>query len=112
MGTVEGSTASEFSARRFTMEYTDLEKKVFNAALDICIDDYSADVNEIAEVTGLQAAVVKGVVGSLVKKKKLYVVSEKRGGVLFNDIHIFHSEWSGSYGCDCLSEEDIEDLKL
>lgn len=94
------------------MEYTDLEKQVFNAALDICVDDYSADVRDIAHDTGLQPSVVKGVVGSLVKKGKLYVGSENRGGELFNDIFIVHPEWSGGFGCDHLSEDEIKALKL
>jgi hypothetical protein len=61
------------------VNYTDLEKLVFNKALDICFEEPEATVKELAKYLLLEVNVVKGVVGSLVKKNVLAVDEEERG---------------------------------
>ena len=65
---------------------TNNEQIVLESITKICTMDYSADVNEIAFNTGMSMESVKGVVGSLVKKKKVLCESEYRGDSLFYDI--------------------------
>ncbi len=65
---------------------TKLEDTTLAAIVDICTYDYSADVETIAEKTGMTANSVKGVVGSLTKKGLAYCEQENRGGKVFYDI--------------------------
>lgn len=94
--------------------YTDLEKRVFNVVLAVSYDGASVEVAEVAEALGVSKATVKGAVGSLVKKGKVF--TEEREVVNFgkkNDVYheiypIFenHDEWGGSFGCDVASFEE------
>jgi DNA-binding MarR family transcriptional regulator len=63
--------------------FTELETKVYEAAQN---DDYSSSAKEIAEETGLDIKTVKGVIGSLVKKGRMEVEEEERGGTIFKDV--------------------------
>ena len=65
---------------------TNNEQIVLESITKICTMDYSADVSEIAFNTGMSMESVKGVVGSLVKKKKVLCESEYRADSLFYDI--------------------------
>ena len=88
--------------------FTKLECNVFNYILHVTYLEYSTDVKDIAMALELPVNVVKGVVGSLVKKGKVQCVKEKREGILFNDIFPIMSDpsWSGAFGCDVTSFEE------
>lgn len=86
--------------------YTDSEKAVYNAMLDICADGYSADAREIAEyVETLSVPQIKGVMSSLAKKGMIQTESEKRGGQVFHDSWplVGESKELFSYGGESLS---------
>jgi DNA-binding MarR family transcriptional regulator len=63
--------------------FTELETQVYEAAQN---DDYSSSAKEIAAKTGLDIKTVKGVIGSLVKKGRMQVEEEERGGIIYNDV--------------------------
>ena len=65
---------------------TELETKVLEAIKEDCEMDYSSSLKEVAERTGLDYSTIKGVVGSLVKKGKVYAEQEQRGGKVFMDL--------------------------
>lgn len=90
--------------------YTDLEKKVYNALIDFVKWEFSADLTDLSNSTGLAEGTIKGVVGSLVKKGKIDTDEEVRGGTRFVDI--FPSLESGSFLADNYSEEQIQGFKL
>lgn len=100
--------------------FTDLEKRVFNVVLAIAYNGSSAEVKEVADVIGESQSTVKGAVGSLVKKGKVF--TEEREVVMsatkiktYHEIYpIFENEeWTGSFGCDVagLTEWMSEALK-
>ena len=90
--------------------YTDLEKKVYNALVDLVECEYSAGLQDLSAATGLTEDTIKGVVGSLVKKGKVDTDEEVRGGRRFVDI--FPSLESGSFLCDNYSRDQIQGFKL
>lgn len=90
--------------------YTELEKKVYNALIDFVSGDYSADLSDLSQSTGLTEETVKGVVGSLVKKGKVETEEEVRGGKRFVDIN--PSLDCASFLCDNYSEDEIQGLKI
>jgi predicted transcriptional regulator len=90
--------------------YTDLEKKVYNALIDIVEYEFSADLTDLSESTGLTEDTVKGVIGSLVKKGKVDTDEEIRGGKRFVDI--FPALDSSSFLCDNYEENQIQGFKL
>lgn len=94
------------------MEYTDLEKTVFNALVEFCVDNPEADVNDLSSDTGLAKDTIKGVVGSLVKKEIVQVGKEKRSGKDFMTINPIVNDELLSFGCDEYSEEEIESFKI
>lgn len=94
------------------MEYTNLEKTVFNALVEFCIDNPEADVNDLSNNTGLSKESVKGVIGSLVKKEIVQVGKEKRSGKEFLTINPIINNELLSFGCDEYSEEDIKSFKI
>jgi len=71
---------------------TDNEQKVLDSIMELCIYDYSAEVHEISDKTGISMSIVKGVVGSLVKKKAVICESEYRGDRTFYDIFPMNSD--------------------
>lgn len=77
---------------------TDLEQTVLVIAQIQCHADYCSSVKDIARVTGLEIASVKGAVGSLVKKGKLLAESEERNGKMFMDIFVVTDEGILSHG--------------
>jgi hypothetical protein len=85
---------STVKERNYTMttNLTSNERAVLDTIAEICIMDYSADVNEIARSTTMTIESVKGVVGSLVKKKLVICESEYRGDRLFYDIFPVNSD--------------------
>lgn len=85
-------------------KYTELEKQVFNALLDITHSDYCAYLSDLRDQTGLNLDTLKGVIGSLTKKG--IVITEKdedtRKQNIFPWINV-HSEYRvGSYLCDVI----------
>ena len=44
---------------------TELQTKVYNTSIEICMSEYCTDIQELSEVTKLPINTVKGVVGSL-----------------------------------------------
>jgi predicted transcriptional regulator len=94
------------------MEYTNLEKTVFNALLEFCIDNPEADVHDLSSNTGLSKESIKGVVGSLVKKEIVQVGKDKRNGKDFNTINPIVNNELLSFGCDEYSEAEIESFKI
>jgi len=70
---------------------TNNEQMVLESITNICTIDYSADLQDISAETGLSMSSVKGVVGSLVKKKKVLCESEERGGKVWYDIFLLDS---------------------
>ena len=95
-----------------TNEYTDLEKKIFNALVDICMDDVESDVSDLSSETGLTKNTVKGVVGSLVKKGVVHVDKEQRDHRAFMTINPIVNGETLSFGCDQYDEEEIEEFKI
>tara|TARA_Y100000310_G_C19955795_1_gene478951 strand:+ start:88 stop:384 length:297 start_codon:yes stop_codon:yes gene_type:complete len=96
-------------------KHTELEKKIFNAALDFCFDNCEADVNDLSSITGLNKDTVKGVVGSLTKKGLVGVGKEKRGGKVYLSINPYVGEGREdivSYGCDEYTADELEALKI
>ena len=75
-----------------TTNLTNNEQIVLDAIINTCAMDYCADVNEIARSTTMTIESVKGIVGSLVKKKLVICESEYRGDRLFYDIFPVNSE--------------------
>ena len=71
---------------------TELETKVLEAIKTDCEMDYSSSLKEVAERTGLDYSTIKGVVGSLVKKGKVYAEQEKRGGKVFMDLFYLNED--------------------
>tara|TARA_R110000744_G_scaffold55770_6_gene117884 strand:- start:100 stop:378 length:279 start_codon:yes stop_codon:yes gene_type:complete len=66
---------------------TELETKVLVEIEEICNDDYSASVNEIAQNLEMPKPQVKGVISSLDKKEKITIGDlEIRDGIKFKDI--------------------------
>jgi hypothetical protein len=92
--------------------YTDLEKKVFNAIIDLCMDACEADCKDIVDYIGVDIKSVKGVVGSLVKKGLVQVGSEYRGGNNFMTIHPLIDGDLLSFGCDLYDDDEIEEYKI
>lgn len=66
---------------------TQLETTVYDAAVKICeAGGYSVDARDIAEEVNLSVKVVKGAMGSLVKKNRMVSDGpESRGGKVFYD---------------------------
>ena len=104
--------------------FTDLEALVFNKALEIAHGECEANVKELALELDLNVDTVKGVVGSLVKKKKLVAEKEERN---FNPItgkdKIFlclypvfgpedDDEFFGTFGCDYRTLEEQMKYKI
>ena len=83
---------------------TDLEKKVYEVVKNECWLEYSADVNTIADVTGLSKSVIKGVVGSLTKKGMVECDHEDRNGSMMYDIFAIVDGKIWSYA----AENDME----
>jgi predicted transcriptional regulator len=73
-------------------DLTKAEQTVFDAIMELCIYDYSAEVYEISEKTGMSKESVKGVVGSLTKKQMVTCESEHRGDRVFHDIFPVNSD--------------------
>ena len=67
-------------------ELTKAEQTVFDSIMELCEWDYSAEVYEISEKTGMTKESVKGVVGSLTKKQMVICEREHRGDRVFHDI--------------------------
>jgi len=65
---------------------TELESKVYDAAVAQCDYDYCSSVKELASILKIDVNSVKGAVGSLVKKGRMAVESEVRGGTKFFDL--------------------------
>jgi DNA-binding MarR family transcriptional regulator len=68
------------------MELTKLEKIVYASIKNECKTEYCSDVKIVSEDTGLKVNVVKGVVGSLVKKGFVDTQTEERDNIVFNDL--------------------------
>ena len=62
-----------------TVNFTDLEKLVFNQSLDLCFASSETNVRELAKKLSLEIDTIKGVVGSLVKKGLVQVGEDVRG---------------------------------
>lgn len=90
--------------------YTDLEKIVYNSLIDLVECEYSADLADLSESTGLSKNTIKGVIGSLVKKGKVETDEEVRGGKRFVDI--FPALDNASFLCDHYYKEQIQGFKL
>jgi len=90
--------------------YTDLEKKVYNALIDFVEHEYSADLSDLSNSTGLKEDTIKGVIGSLVKKGKVVTEENIRAGRRFVDFHPFLENCS--FLCDSYTNEEIQGLKL
>lgn len=91
---------------------TELEKQVFNALIDICMEECESDMQDLIETTGLEMNTIKGVVGSLVRKELVTTEEEKRNFKTFLCIRpIIHGD-ALSFGCDEYTEEDAEIFKL
>ena len=69
---------------------TDLEKKVYTALMNICNEDFSADMDQLVESTKLSMETIRGVVGSLVKKELAHSETGDRKGMV--DIFAIDSE--------------------
>ena len=69
------------------IKLTKLEATVFKAIRNTCKVDAWSDVESIVEVTGMAAASVKGVVGSLVKKDMVMVCEDEINGVKHKSIY-------------------------
>lgn len=95
------------------MTCTDLEKQIYNAIIDICVEYPEADVEDIRQHTGLNTNTIKGAVGSLVKKGLLHVDEEKRDFKTFKTINPIDKNGSTlGFMCDSLDDDEIEALKL
>ena len=107
------------------VNYTDLEKLVFNKALDICFEEPEATVKELAKHLLLEVNIVKGVVGSLVKKNVLAVDEQERGSkmimvgkkikyvpVMFLSVRPIIEGKEFGYGWDAYSESEKENFKI
>lgn len=93
--------------------YTDLEKQVYNAIVEICVEYPEANVEDIAEDTGLNKNTIKGVVGSLVKKEMVHVDEDKRDFKTFKTINPLDSNGVAvGFMCDTHDDEEIEAMKL
>lgn len=86
---------------------TDLEKQVYNTAIEICFEDCSATASELSEVLNLPINSVKGVIGSLVKKN-LLMVENGRG---YNECNPLIQGSVLSFGCDEYEEEELNRFK-
>ncbi|MCK5020171.1 MAG: hypothetical protein KAS32_24245 [Candidatus Peribacteraceae bacterium] len=96
-------------------EFTDLEKKVYNAAIDICEDEAYFEIKEIVAFTGLKANTVKGVIGSLVKKGKIQSSPNEVNFVEVQELIPLYEDEDGiqfrSFGCDSSIEPESLYLK-
>lgn len=92
--------------------YTELEKKVFNAAVDLCMDECEASCEDISDYAEIDIKSVKGALGSLVKKGLVQVGTDNRGGVDFSTIHPLIDGDLLSFGCDLYDDEEIEEYKI
>ena len=92
--------------------FTDLEKKAFNAIIDLCMDECEADCKDIVDYIGIDIKSVKGVVGSLVKKGLVEVGSENRGGNNFMTINPLINGDLLSFGRDLYDNDEIETYKI
>ncbi|CAH9013892.1 putative helix-turn-helix domain-containing protein [Vibrio phage 277E43-1] len=86
---------------------TDLEKQVYNAAVEICFEDCSATASELSEFLNLPVNSVKGAIGSLVKKNLLTVENE-RG---FSECNPLIQGKVLSFGWDDYNKEEIDRFK-
>ena len=75
-----------------TANLTNNEQTVLNSITELCVYDYSAEVHEISDKTGMSMESIKGVVGSLVKKNAVVCESEFRGDRTFYDIFPINSD--------------------
>ena len=94
-----------------TTSTTNLEKKTFNALIDICMDDYEANIKELSESTGIEISSLRGVVGSLVKKGLAQCNTEIRQGKKFEGINPIVNEELFCFGCDSYDFDDAS-IKL
>lgn len=65
---------------------TELETELYNALLVLCDADFSAGVVDLSEYLDIEQNTVKGGIGSLVKKGKVFCEQEKRGNVVYFDL--------------------------
>lgn len=95
-----------------SVKYTELERIVFNALIDICMDAPEADVNDLSRYTDLPKDTVKGVVGSLKKKSVIEVGSERRDYRVFQTINPIINGDLLCFGCDHFDSSEVEKFKV
>lgn len=95
------------------MTFTQNEIKVFNALIDVCMNEPEANLRELSDETGFSVDSVKGIVGSLVKKgfatSNFEVRDFNKKFVCINPI-VDGEELS--FGCDKYDDSEIEQFKL
>ena len=77
---------------------TEMELKTYLALMAICKNDYSADMEQLGEATGLSEPTLKGVVGSLCKKGAAYSETGERGHDVVDIFAIDADGYVISYG--------------
>ena len=95
------------------IELTEKERAVFKDVCETNIDDAGSDVESISQHTGLNINSVKGVVGSLVKKNLLSIITDERpdhkGNYREVDV-ICPAQLDGSwYLCDNYTAQEVMD---
>lgn len=100
------------------MEYTDLEKKVYNAIIDHCYEGDSSEMKMLQQELDISTKILRGAVSSLIKKGK--ITSEIGTDDNLNVTTMFSAlvdteeeeQQQLSFGCDYYSEDEIEKFKL
>lgn len=95
-----------------TVNYTDLEKQVFNSIVDICMDECEANCKDIQHETGIDIKSIKGALGSLVKKGMVVVGQNVRSGKKYMTTNPIINDGYLSFGYDSYDEIEILEYKL
>lgn len=66
--------------------FTDKETEILDIVTKLCTRDYSAGIDDILEMTNMTLPTVRGVLGTLTQKGRIYTESDFRDGRKFDDI--------------------------